>query len=76
MGSLMLEELINLALMENLQWLKAEIIADHKKVIKAFRAQGFEPKALLDDYFLRLDGVTHDVVLMMRPVVKKEEAEF
>jgi len=76
LGSLMLKELINLALLENLQWLKAEIIADHKKVIKAFRAQGFEPKALLDDYFLRLDGVTHDVVLMMRPVVKKEEAEF
>jgi RimJ/RimL family protein N-acetyltransferase len=76
MGSLMLRELIDLALMENLQWLKAEIIADHKKVIKAFLAHGFEPKVLLDDYFLRLDGVTHDVVLMMRPVVKKEEAEF
>jgi len=75
-GSLMLEELINLALQENLQWLKAEIIADHKKVIKAFRTHGFEQKALLDDYFLRKDGVTHDVVLMLRPVVKKEEAEF
>jgi len=75
-GSLMLNELTNLALMENLQWLKAEIIADHKMVIKAFRSQGFEPKVLLDDYFLRLDGMTHDVVLMMRPVVKKEEAEF
>ena len=76
MGSQMLKELIHLASLKKLQWLKAEIIADHKQVIKAFRAQGFEPKALLDDYFLRLDGVTHDVVLMMRPVVKKEEAEF
>jgi RimJ/RimL family protein N-acetyltransferase len=76
MGSLMLEELINLAFKENLQWLKAEIIADHKKVIKAFRAHGFEHKALLDDYFIRKDGVTHDVVLMLRPVVKREEAEF
>ncbi len=75
-GSLMLEELINLAFKENLQWIKAEIIADHKKVVKAFRAMGFEQKALLDDYFLRKDGVTHDVVLMMRPVIKKEEAEF
>ena len=75
-GSLMLEELINLAFKENLQWLKAEIIADHKKVIKAFRAHGFEQKALLDDYFIRKDGVTHDVVLMMRPVMKREEAEF
>ncbi len=72
----MLEEVINLAFQENLQWLKAEVIADHKKVIKAFRAHGFEQKALLDDYFLRKDGVTHDVVLMLRPVIKKEEAEF
>jgi len=76
LGSLMLEELLNLALQENLMWLKAEILADHKKVIKAFRAHGFEPKATLDDYFLRKDGVTHDVVLLMRPVMKREEAEF
>jgi L-amino acid N-acyltransferase YncA len=75
-GSLMLAELINLAVKENLQWLKAEVIAEHKKVVKAFRAHGFEHKALLDDYFLRKDGVTYDVVLMMRPTVKKEEAEF
>ena len=76
LGSLMLEELISLAFQENLQWLRAEVIADHKKVVKAFRAHGFEQKALLDDYFLRKDGVTHDVVLMLRPVIKKEEAEF
>jgi RimJ/RimL family protein N-acetyltransferase len=75
-GSLMLEELLDLAIKENLQLLKAEVIAEHKKVIKAFRAHGFEHKALLDDYFLRMDGVTHDVVLMMRPVLKKEEGEF
>jgi L-amino acid N-acyltransferase YncA len=76
LGSVMLEELINLAKQENLQWLKAEILADHKKVIKAFRSKGFEQKAILDDYFLRKDGVTHDIVLMLRPVVPKEEAEF
>ncbi len=76
LGSLMLEEIIGLALKENLQWLKAEVIADHKKVIKAFRAKGFEIRATLEDYFIRKDGVTHDVVLMMRPVMKREEAEF
>jgi L-amino acid N-acyltransferase YncA len=76
LGSIMLEELISLAFQENLKWLKAEVLADHKKVIKAFRTKGFEIKATLDDYFLRKDGVTHDVVLMMRPVLKKEEAEF
>lgn len=76
LGSLMLDELVNLALKENLQWLKAEIIADHKKVIKAFRAKGFDLRATLDDYFLRKDGITHDVVLMLRSVVKRDEADF
>jgi RimJ/RimL family protein N-acetyltransferase len=76
LGSMMLEELINLAFQENLYLLKAEVLADHKKVIKAFRAKGFEVKANLEDFFIRKDGVTHDVVLMMRPVMKKEEAEF
>ncbi len=76
LGSLMLEEILNLALQENLMWVKAEILAEHKKVVKAFRAKGFEQKACLDDYFIRKDGVTHDVVLMMRPVVKRDESEF
>ncbi len=76
LGSMMLEEIIGLALQENLQWLKAEVLADHKKVIKAFRAKGFETRATLEDYFIRKDGVTHDVVLMLRPVMKREEAEF
>ena len=72
----MLEELINLAFKEGLMWLKAEIIAEHKKVIKAFQAKKFEIRTMLEDYFIRKDGVTHDVVLMLRPVQKKEEAEF
>jgi len=72
----MLDELINLALKENLHWLKAEIIADHKKVVKAFRSKGFEIRATLEDYFIRKDGVTHDIVLMLRPVLKRDEAEF
>jgi len=76
LGSMMLEEVISLALQESLHWLKAEVLAEHKKVIKAFRAKGFETRATLDDYFIRKDGVTHDVVLMMRPVMKKDEVEF
>ncbi|MEJ2224691.1 MAG: GNAT family N-acetyltransferase [Syntrophobacterales bacterium] len=76
LGSVLLEELINLAKKEGLHWLKAEIIADHKKVIKAFRAKGFDIRATLEDYFIRKDGFTHDVVLMLRPVLKREEAEF
>jgi len=76
LGSVLLEELINLAKKMGLHWLKAEIIADHKKVIKAFRTKGFETRATLEDYFIRKDGFTHDVTLMLRPVLKREEAEF
>jgi L-amino acid N-acyltransferase YncA len=72
----MLKELIDLSLKMGLHWLKAEIIADHKKVIKAFRTLGFEARATLDDFFIRKDGVTHDVVLMLRPVLKRDETEF
>jgi len=45
-------------------------------VIKAFRSKGFDLKCTLDDYFIRKDGVTHDVVMMMRPVVKRDDMEF
>jgi L-amino acid N-acyltransferase YncA len=76
LGSLLLEEIIGIAKKENLHWLKAEIIADHKKVIKAFRGQDFEVRATLEDYFIRKDGVTHDIILMLRPVLKRDEAEF
>ncbi len=76
LGSLMLDELINLAKLENLVILKAEVITDHKGVLKAFKSKGFELKCILDDFFLRKDGMTHDVALLVRPVVKREEAEF
>ena len=76
LGSLMLEEIINLAKKESLHWLKAEIIADHKKVVKAFRTKGFEVRATLEDYFIRKDGVTHDIIFMLRSVMKREETEF
>jgi L-amino acid N-acyltransferase YncA len=76
LGGLMLDELITLAGKLNFQILKAEVILDHKRVLKAFRSKGFEIKSTLDDYFLCRDGVTHDVVLLVRPVVKKEDAEF
>lgn len=76
LGSVMLDELIDLARKEGLQWLKAEVVAEHTKVIKAFREKGFEAKATLDDYFIRKDEVTHDVVLMIRSVVPREESAF
>jgi RimJ/RimL family protein N-acetyltransferase len=76
LGSIMLDEIINLAKLENLQLLKAEVLTDHKGVLKAFKSKGFEMKCILDDFFLRRDGMTHDVALLIRPVVRREEAEF
>jgi RimJ/RimL family protein N-acetyltransferase len=76
LGSIMLDEMINLAKLENLQILKAEVLTDHKGVLKAFKSKGFDLKAILDDFFLRKDGMTHDVALLIRPVVRREDAEF
>ena len=76
LGSLMLDELISLARQEDYRLLKAEIISDHKAVIKAFRSKDFRVICNLDDFFLRKDGVTHDVTLMTRPVIRTDEAEF
>jgi L-amino acid N-acyltransferase YncA len=69
LGSRMLDELIHMAAQENLHWLKAEVIADQKHVIQAFRSKGFQTRATLEDFFIRKDGVTHDMVLMMRSVM-------
>jgi GNAT superfamily N-acetyltransferase len=74
LGSVMLDELINLAARENLRWLKGEVVRDQKNVIRGLRAKGFEVKSTLEDYFLCPDGTTHDVVLMMRPVVPDEDS--
>jgi GNAT superfamily N-acetyltransferase len=74
-GSLMLQELIELAAKEDLRWLKAEVAADHKNAVKAFLGKGFKIKATLEDFFIRRDGSTYDVVLMSRPVINGNEEE-
>lgn len=73
LGSRMLDEMIHLASQEKLSWLKAEVVADQKHVIRALRAKGFQIRASLEDFFIRKDGVTHDVVLMMRSVMDTAE---
>lgn len=76
LGSKMLQEMFELAKKVNLQFLKAEVILDHVKVVKAFRRLGFDLRCTLDDYFLRRDGVAHDVALMMKRLTKPEEYTF
>jgi L-amino acid N-acyltransferase YncA len=73
LGSRMLDEMILLAAQEKISWLKAEVVTDQKHVIKALRSKGFQIRATLEDFFIRKDGVTHDIVLMMRSMTDAPE---
>jgi RimJ/RimL family protein N-acetyltransferase len=66
LGSILIDELMLSAAQENLHWIKAEVVVDQKQMIKALRNKGFQIRANLEDFFMRKDGVTHDVALMMR----------
>lgn len=68
LGSKMLDELIQLATQEKLHWLRAEVVTEQKQMIKALRSKGFQIRVTLEDFFVRQDGVTHDVALLMRSV--------
>jgi ribosomal protein S18 acetylase RimI-like enzyme len=68
LDALLLEELISLAGQIDLQLLKAEVAVEDQSAIRAFRDQGFKIRAAMDDYFLDQDGLTHDVVLLLRPL--------
>jgi ribosomal protein S18 acetylase RimI-like enzyme len=76
LGSLILDALIDLAAKENLHWLKVEIVTELKTIIKAFQSKGFKIRTILDDYFIDLKGITYDVALMLRPLIKNDEEDF
>ena len=66
LGSTLIDELMLLAAQEDLHWIKAEVVVDQKQMIRALRNKGFQIRANLEDFFMRKDGMTHDVALMMR----------
>ncbi|MDX1763380.1 MAG: GNAT family N-acetyltransferase [bacterium] len=76
LGSQMILEMCEIAKKVGVEHLRAEVILDHVKVIKAFRHLGFELKCTLDDYFMRKDGVTHDVALMVKRLSEPKEFSF
>jgi L-amino acid N-acyltransferase YncA len=76
LGSRMIQETCEIAKKVGLKYLRAEVILDHVKVIKAFRQLGFDLRCTLDDYFLRRDGVSHDIALMMKRLTRPEEYTF
>jgi RimJ/RimL family protein N-acetyltransferase len=76
LGSTLLDELILLAAQDNLHWMKAEVVTDQQQMIRALRNKGFQIRANLEDFFIRKDGMTHDVVLMMRSLNRKAEEDY
>lgn len=76
LGSKMLQEMFEVAKKADLAFLRAEVILDHVKVVKAFRRLGFDLRCTLDDYFMRRDGVTHDIALMVKRLNRPEEYTF
>lgn len=76
LGSQMILEMCEVAKRVGIEFLRAEVILDHVKVIKAFRHLDFELKCTLDDYFMRRDGVTHDIALMIKRLTETKEFTF
>ena len=75
-GSLLIDELLDLALQKNIYWLKVEMPLEQEYAVKAFLSREFEIRATLDDFFISKEGVPHDVALMMRPLIKKDDIDF
>jgi ribosomal protein S18 acetylase RimI-like enzyme len=76
LGSLMLDALIELAVKDNLYWLKVEIVTEMKSIIKSFQSKDFKVKTILDDYFIDSKGTTFDVALMLRPLLESDYDDF
>jgi ribosomal protein S18 acetylase RimI-like enzyme len=76
LGSLILDVLIELAIKDNLHWLKVEIVTEMKGIIKAFQSKGFHIQTIIDDYFTDLKGTTFDVALMMRSLLTENDEDF
>lgn len=76
LGGKMIQEMCEIAKKADLRFIKAEVILDQTKVIKAFRRLGFDLRCTLDDYFLRRDGVSHDIALMVKRLTRQEDETF
>jgi L-amino acid N-acyltransferase YncA len=68
LGSLLLDELLDLSSQETIHWLRVEVPLEQNYAVKAFLARDFEIRATLEDFFISQKGVPHDVALMMRAV--------
>lgn len=64
LGSLLVEEMFQIAKDLGLRKLTANMVADQKAARGAFERLGFHPEALLADHVLDSEGRTHDMLIM------------
>lgn len=76
LGSKMINEMCEVAKKMRLTLLTAEIVLDQTRVIEAFGRLGFNLRCTLNDYFMRADGETHDVALMIKRLSGPDEYTF
>ena len=73
LGTHMLRTLIDLARKAGLHMLRAEVVADQVKVVKAFQSLGFQPQCTFEDTFMFPDGGTSDTVVLYMRLLQREE---
>jgi acetyltransferase len=73
LGTHMLRTLIDLARKAGLYMLRAEVVVDQVKVIKAFQSLGFQPNCTFEDTFMFPDGSTTDTMVMYLRLLQREE---
>jgi L-amino acid N-acyltransferase YncA len=76
LGSIIIKELIELAVEQGLHVLRAEIPFENDLASRAFRQLGFEQKCILEGYFVTLKGKSRDVVLMLKRLQTNPEEDF
>jgi len=76
LGSAMLKELVGLARQAGLHYLLAQVVLDQTDVIKAFQHLGFKMEAVVRDYFMTEDNKTHNVVVLLLPLLTETHYEF
>lgn len=64
LGSILVEEMFQLAKELGLRKLTAHMVADQKAARGAFERIGFTPEALLADHVVDSEGRTHDMLIM------------
>lgn len=73
LGMKIIRVLIEFARKQGLSTLIAEVIADKTKVVRAFEQMGFQPRCMLEDYFMFPDGECADIVFLTMQLKPREE---